>query len=780
MGEKKGFTLIELLVVIVILAIIALIVVPKISNVIEESKQKSAELSALGYIDAIENYILIDDAADEEKLYNGIYQVSSDIYEIDSSETYDEGIHLNDIISFKGTGPTKGFVSLKDGKVEEAILKINNYLVSCQNRKCSIQNKLAGKTKELKDYYDSVNHSDLELKMPSYDFVQPWYFNEYSKQDISEYIKKLKRAGYSGIVFQYTMEYTIDKNDNVKIKTAYYNSSGVSDASALVAYKENVLKNILEIATANDFEVFIGLPYAKDWFDNKFTDSVWINTVKTFTTNAIDDIYSKYNNYSSFKGWYWPFEIYSNDENYFSYWTDMLNDTIDKINSLNDSRSLMISPFVSSLYNLEPNEIKSEWNSFISNTNFRDGDIINMQDSIGSLSKSASEIYKYISTVREEVKKSKKNIAFWLNIENFDDNNELTAASLERYKMQIKVASLYADKLSSFSYSHYYLNHKDKEYREYYKEVTNKKLTIISSPTGGYVFEDKDGMEVPIPKNFTIDKNNNIVKDGLIIKDNSGNEFVWIPVNGEVKPNCYTYLDDEYKTVHYTRYLNNNVTCDSVTNDSLPSSITSDETQIAKYGGFYVGRYETSYNYNNGEPKAVVKPSIKAVDTFSYEYVTDNNYDGYLWNNINYANAKNIAERMAMQYNYDGTVKTGLINGKQWDTILRFIHINDNTNMIYDSRAWGNYTDAISPATKGNYESGILKQSGSNENWQAKNIYDIAGNLGEWTSELSTSLGVIRSNGYNSNGQYGSATYGIAAGSYNYPHVGFRVVLYIK
>ena len=44
--NKKGFTIIELLAVIVVLSIILVIAVPRVLNVIEESKKKSFEISA--------------------------------------------------------------------------------------------------------------------------------------------------------------------------------------------------------------------------------------------------------------------------------------------------------------------------------------------------------------------------------------------------------------------------------------------------------------------------------------------------------------------------------------------------------------------------------------------------------------------------------------------------------------------------------------------------------------------------------------------------------------
>lgn len=74
--KKKGFTLIELLAVIVILAIIALITTPLILGVIEKARTKSMEASALGYIDAIEKQIVINEV-DTTKgiIQDGVYSV---------------------------------------------------------------------------------------------------------------------------------------------------------------------------------------------------------------------------------------------------------------------------------------------------------------------------------------------------------------------------------------------------------------------------------------------------------------------------------------------------------------------------------------------------------------------------------------------------------------------------------------------------------------------------------------------------------------------------------
>ena len=65
MKSNKGFTLVELLAVIVILAIIALIATPIILGVIETARRGSAEASALAYIKAVEDQVVIGQVTTE-------------------------------------------------------------------------------------------------------------------------------------------------------------------------------------------------------------------------------------------------------------------------------------------------------------------------------------------------------------------------------------------------------------------------------------------------------------------------------------------------------------------------------------------------------------------------------------------------------------------------------------------------------------------------------------------------------------------------------------------
>ena len=623
------------------------------------------------------------------------------------------------------------------------------------------------------------------------DFVQPWLYNDMTASEVSYSLKKLKCAGINDLVVQYVGEVEGGQGSEVKFKNLWYDSSLVANTNDLNLYRPNVLNNIMNAAKDNDMNIYIGMVQSSEWWQEKFKDNTWANNNATFTNQVIDELYNKYNSNTSFKGWYWSNEMYTNDKGYETYWTDMLNTNISYLNTLEISttkKPLMCSPFISKIYkSVTPLQVENEFGNLARDVNFRDNDIIAVQDSLVISGFSVDEVIKFLTSIKKGIKAEKSNLNFWINVESFDENqsNEFKASSLDRYKAKLQISAKLAEKLVTFSYSHYYLNNVelDRQYRAYLKAITGNEYFPIGIPTLGSVFEDLDGKYVPLPKDFTVDQVNNVVKDGLVIKDKANNEFVWVPVNSGIKPKGTGYTAEEYKNISYMRYLENGLSITSVIEDTIPSSLN-DEDQILKYGGFYVARYESSLDYNNGNKRVMVKPSTdaKAVTTFAWQYADSDIYSGYMWNNINYADAKTYSENMSNSYSYDSNVKTGLINGTEWDTVAKWIHSNDTTfNKINDSRSWGNYTDALAPANEGNYQSGVLKATGSNESWKYNNIYDFAGNLAEWTSEKN--LGgqyIMRTNGFNANGQYGSASYAFGSDSYQFSNVGFRVVLYIK
>ena len=127
-------------------------------------------------------------------------------------------------------------------------------------------------------------------------------------------------------------------------------------------------------------------------------------------------------------------------------------------------------------------------------------------------------------------------------------------------------------------------------------------------------------------------------------------------------------------------------------------------------------------------------------------------------------------------------VQTGLLTGKAWDTTCHFIgdslsSINASAS-LKDSRYYGNYHNSLAPANK---NSGTKRTAGFSENWKVKNIYDLAGNVWEWTSEASSSDFIFRGGYYDTDGSVFPVSFrshlDVSSLSRD---LGFRLRLYIK
>ena len=153
---------------------------------------------------------------------------------------------------------------------------------------------------------------------------------------------------------------------------------------------------------------------------------------------------------------------------------------------------------------------------------------------------------------------------------------------------------------------------------------------------------------------------------------------------------------------------------------------------IQKYGGFYIGRYELSEAGVQKDKATLTRTS---------------------WYNL----YKKCTELQASD-----KVKTRMIWGCQWDVTMNWLissgaKTSDEVNK--DSSSWGNYKNynTANNYTEGTagYEknAGSLQNTGSSENWKANNIYDLAGNVWEWTQEANVTC--FRASGggsYYSNG----------------------------
>ena len=263
---------------------------------------------------------------------------------------------------------------------------------------------------------------------------------------------------------------------------------------------------------------------------------------------------------------------------------------------------------------------------------------------------------------------------------------------------------------------------------------------------------------------------------GLVIGDKNGNQFVWIPIENmnifkttdwqknapkEIIDSTYTEPTKEDEEEYYTMYY-----------------------KVKKYGGFYVGRYET------GDLTAQVPRDItRNADSIGVrKYLNVYNYVPFKLSTINkkeVIGAQELAIKFGEQNEYK-TVKTSVMYGVQWDSMLRFV-VSEQYN-VNDSIKWGNYTTSElnytdSLGNKYLKKSGevYLIKTGSSEETKAKNIYDVAGNAYEWTMEnAGNDVNVVRGGAYRITiGQLAAARYAYNDNTAN-SDIGFRISFYVK
>ena len=275
------------------------------------------------------------------------------------------------------------------------------------------------------------------------------------------------------------------------------------------------------------------------------------------------------------------------------------------------------------------------------------------------------------------------------------------------------------------------------------------------------------------------------INNGLVIEDKNLNQFVWVPVTYSDFQRYAGYFNGSLQTLS-SSYEEANSSGNNTNAEVTESSTTQIEAQnmyasVQRNGGFYVGRYEAGNESGN----VVVKQGASVYNNVTWsknetmneeEPVegTENNPDG----------AIELARNFDTVNNYASVTST-LIYGVQWDAIMAWI------DPAYKTGACDTENSYVANSTgKGNYEEdantnpwkGEVTTTGASEAYAVNNVYDLAGNVYEWTMESCyTDSRVIRGGGYTSTGSgYPASIRNVSYPSYSSDHLGFRVTLFLN
>jgi len=262
------------------------------------------------------------------------------------------------------------------------------------------------------------------------------------------------------------------------------------------------------------------------------------------------------------------------------------------------------------------------------------------------------------------------------------------------------------------------------------KRASTNDTTVLSS-TEPTTIKDNKNNEFKVPANFGIAyESPDNVSDGIIIEDNNHNQYVWIPVG------TITKKDDQSAKIELIRSDFNATTTENA-EDAIegyfyeytvnPNGKTYANTKVnnlAKFiksakdnGGYYIARYEagisgTTDNYNNA-----TKADYLNTKPLSKEGVG-------AWNQITQQNAATACKDIYT------SVLSDLCNSFAWDTAIDYIQ-KCGTNSNYAAQIGKSTTGEITVTGRN------LLNTNSKVDVQC-NIYDMAGNVREWTTETFT------------------------------------------
>ena len=250
-----------------------------------------------------------------------------------------------------------------------------------------------------------------------------------------------------------------------------------------------------------------------------------------------------------------------------------------------------------------------------------------------------------------------------------------------------------------------------------------------------------------------------------------GNQFVWIPVEDDSLFQRYSgYTDGSNQnldlTTMYTEPFADGYSDEQSDYDAMKASVLAND-------GFYVGRYEAgTTNSARNEGSGIIDEVLVQQGKYVYNYVGWSNSDD-MTNEL--GGAVELSKNFANQKGYT-SVTSSLIYGVQWDAIMNFI------DPAYATGSCAEDSFVRNSSGKGWYSQSSPTTTGSNASYAVKNIYDLAGNVAEWTMEARHTYSRAHRGGY-----YYSAGFGSPASirysldpSTSISYFGFRLVLYIK
>ena len=300
----------------------------------------------------------------------------------------------------------------------------------------------------------------------------------------------------------------------------------------------------------------------------------------------------------------------------------------------------------------------------------------------------------------------------------------------------------------------------------------------VKMPTGFYYVGGTKTSGIVISDN--VNDKDKYKNKAVVGTDLLGNQYVWIPCTTDSTSSKLQYartewgveedgddnsraIKDELTLTDASVTYSDADTANGINADvskEIVAQIKAEKTSVAKYGGYYIGRYEVG---KNGDT-AVVK------------------YNQTPYASITWSTAYGLAKKIIT--NSEAT--SYLCSSYAWDTAVNFIQ-NNSTAKNYATSIEG-FNGNWNPQAVKDPSGNVIKPAGTSQQLntglttQFCNIFDMGGNEAEFTTELNPGTSqtvVLRGGHYNYDRTPAGYRWDDGSGRAGIAH-GFRATLFLK
>ena len=309
-------------------------------------------------------------------------------------------------------------------------------------------------------------------------FIQSWLYVNYTEERWNNEFKLMKEMGIDSIIMGDTL--SIQTGTPITDSSQYVVTANYPTQNPAFKTGRDVLTTLFDYCKTYGMKLYVGMGNTTVGWPYLNSDTAGLKEVASVFADAAEDLYRVYaERYpETFAGFYFVPELYNSSEfdgqasrvRYAERLAAGMQPIFDRIHAISDL-PFIFSPYVNMFgggwVSKNTENIGAFWQEFLERADFRDGDILCPQDSVGAGGNDLNGLEAVTKAYRDAVDGCGKKIVLWTNAEvfiqptgkyfdNFDGyGGYWSSCTVDRMIEQFRIASKYVDRIFTFAFPHY-------------------------------------------------------------------------------------------------------------------------------------------------------------------------------------------------------------------------------------------------------------------------------------------------------------------------------------